>query len=136
MNDIDNAQEASVKRTESRKAAFTAAFLLIAVLLYLLAGLFFGFYIPCPFRTFTGLRCPGCGLSHAAVCLAHFDVRGAFRENALFIPVYAYLIYSFIKTFIPKKKDPHTGHDSGMWIDMIFLVIVIIWWIIRNVYGI
>ena len=119
---------------KDRKAALTAVFLLAAVLLYLAAGVFFDFYIPCPFRTLTGLRCPGCGLSHAAVCLTHFDLAGAFRENALFVPIYAYLIYTFIKIFIPKK--PHTGHDAGMWPDLIFLVIIIFWWIIRNIYGI
>ena len=78
------------QKEERRKAAFTAAFLLAAVLLYLTAGVFFDFFIPCPFRTFTGLRCPGCGLSHAA----------------------------------------------GMWIDLVFLVVIIFWWIIRNVIGI
>ncbi len=124
------------QKEERRKAAFTAAILLAAVLLYLTAGVFFDFFIPCPFRTFTGLRCPGCGLSHAAVCLTHLDIKGAFMANALFIPIYAYLIYTFIKTFIHKKKDPHTGHDAGMWIDLVFLVVIIFWWIIRNVIGI
>ena len=129
----DNAEK---QTTERRKAAFTAAFLLAAVLLYLAAGVFFGIFIPCPFRTVTGLRCPGCGLSHAAVCLTHLNIKGAFMANALFIPIYAYLIYTFIKTFIQKKKDPHTGHDAGMWIDLVFLVVILFWWIIRNVIGI
>ena len=129
----DNAEK---QTTERRKAAFTAAFLLAAVLLYLAAGVFFGIFIPCPFRTVTGLRCPGCGLSHAAVCLTHLDIKGAFMANALFIPIYAYLIYTFISEFVFNIKRNTTNDVINRRIDVVFLIVIILWWIVRNIISI
>lgn len=36
---------------------------------------------PCAFRTFTGLACPGCGLTRAAHALLHGDLALAFSLN-------------------------------------------------------
>lgn len=40
-----------------------------------------GFGIPCVFRLITGLKCPGCGVTHMALCLLRGDLSGAFYEN-------------------------------------------------------
>ena len=37
----------------------------------------------CLFRRFTGLLCPGCGMTHALIALLEFDVAKAYRANAL-----------------------------------------------------
>lgn len=42
---------------------------------------FTGIGIPCPIRTVTGYRCPGCGITHCAVNLLHGRVREAFEAN-------------------------------------------------------
>ena len=42
-----------------------------------------GFGIPCLFRLVTGLRCPGCGVTHMALCLLRGDLSGAFYENPM-----------------------------------------------------
>jgi hypothetical protein len=39
----------------------------------------------CPFRAFTGLPCPFCGGTTAAVKLGHFDVLGALRANPVMV---------------------------------------------------
>ena len=38
--------------------------------------------IPCVFRLVTGLKCPGCGVTHMCLALLQGDLSGAFRENA------------------------------------------------------
>ncbi|MGB7982629.1 MAG: DUF2752 domain-containing protein, partial [Candidatus Nanopelagicales bacterium] len=40
---------------------------------------------PCPWRTITGLDCPLCGSTRAAVALATGDVGAALDHNALFV---------------------------------------------------
>lgn len=114
------------------KAAIAAAFLLFSGLIYLLLGVFFDFYVPCPFRAVTGLKCPGCGLSHAATALVHLDFAGAMAENALFIPIFLYLAYAFYRVFIRKNKDP-LADKLGRRIDVIFLIVILLWWIVRNI---
>jgi hypothetical protein len=39
----------------------------------------------CPFRALTGLPCPFCGGTTAAVKLGHFDVLGALRANPVIV---------------------------------------------------
>ena len=51
--------------------------------------------IPCVFRSVTGLRCPGCGVTHMCLALLHGDLAGAFWENAAvlcLLPVLAGLL--------------------------------------------
>jgi len=42
----------------------------------------FGERLPkCAFRSLTGLLCPGCGNTHAVLCLLRGDVLGSLRNN-------------------------------------------------------
>ena len=55
----------------------------------LLGGAYFiwlsltGLGIPCPIRLVTGYLCPGCGITHCCMALAHLDFEAAFQANAL-----------------------------------------------------
>ena len=51
--------------------------------------------IPCVFRLVTGLKCPGCGVTHMCLALLRGDLYDAFRENAAvlcLLPVLAGLL--------------------------------------------
>ena len=64
-----------------------------------------GIYIPCPIRTVTGFLCPGCGISHYFVHMAHLEFKEAFHSNPyifffvpIAIPYWAFKTYGYIKT--------------------------------------
>ncbi|NEZ41014.1 DUF2752 domain-containing protein [Paenibacillus alvei] len=62
-----------------------------------------GISIPCFFYEFTGLYCPGCGLTRALASLLRIDIYQSFRLNALLYiipPVYllAYVLGGKYKT--------------------------------------
>lgn len=63
-----------------------------------------GIYIPCVFRKVTGLKCPGCGVSHMLVKMLHFDFRGAYAENQLlfFMLPALFLLLAVKIIFLPK----------------------------------
>ncbi|MBR7161246.1 MAG: DUF2752 domain-containing protein, partial [Clostridia bacterium] len=61
--------------------------------------------IPCPFRFFTGLQCPGCGISRMLIALLHLDLVSAFRYNPFIFltsPILCFAVfysdYLYIKT--------------------------------------
>ena len=61
--------------------------------------------LPCVFRLITGLKCPGCGVTHMCLRLLKGDLYGAFRENGAvlcLLPVGALLLVtwgvSYVKT--------------------------------------
>ena len=54
-----------------------AALLGLVVLIMLLSG------AGCPIKRFTGIPCPGCGMSRALLCLARLDIAGALRFHPL-----------------------------------------------------
>ncbi len=63
---------------------------------YLYARFVMPFMPPCLLRTFTGWKCPSCGMTHSVFALTHLDVVSALRENVM-IPlaaVFALLWYA------------------------------------------
>ena len=64
-----------------------------------------GMYVPCPIRMLTGYLCPGCGISHYFVHMAHLDFSAAFHDNQyifffvpIAIPYWIFKSYQYIKT--------------------------------------
>jgi hypothetical protein len=77
---------------------------------FIFSLILFGYFgidigIPCLFRLATGLKCPGCGLSHAFAHLLKLEFAEAWEHNKLaFIVLPAGLFY-LIKDFISFKKS-------------------------------
>ncbi len=92
------------------------------LVILLLAGILYAIWcnltelgIPCIFRLLLGIKCPGCGMTHAAVAMTHLDIAGAFSYNKLSVTVVPLLIvilliqeYRYIKTASRKISMPET----------------------------
>ncbi len=93
--------------------------------------------LPCIFNLITHLNCPGCGNSRAALAVLHLDFAGAFKYNALFPLEFAYIAYVFICSARQYIKTGKAYYDSPYKIiDMITLIIVLLWFVVRNLIGI
>ena len=92
-----------------------------------------GIGLGCPFYQLTGLQCPGCGNSRAALALLRLDLPGALQYNPLFPVEFGYLLWVLLSgcrhylttgrfSYLPKR----------IWIEITVLVLVVAWGILRN----
>ncbi|NET65307.1 MAG: DUF2752 domain-containing protein [Moorea sp. SIO1G6] len=91
-------------------------------------------YPPSPFRTLTGLYCPGCGTLRGLHQLLHGNVWAAFGLNPLMVLSLPYLIYSYICYSLPaftgRKVSPIFIKPAWIWL---MLKIILAYWILRNI---
>lgn len=100
-------------------------------LLYIL--FFNGIGIPCLFRKSTGLLCPGCGNSRAAMALLRLDLLSALQYNLLFPLEILYLawVYFFCcRQYLQGKGFSY--RPPCIAVDVTVLVLLLLWWVIRN----
>lgn len=82
--------------------------------------------IGCPIRWFTGISCPGCGMSRAFFSLLRLDFAGAFRYHPLIYPVILFVPYYFL------GSEKTHSRKAAKKILLIFLAILAIFlWIFR-----
>ena len=90
--------------------------------------------IPCLFYQWTGLLCPGCGLTHAAMALLDGNPLLALSPNPLF-PLYVFyagwIFLSVVWEYVKKKETPFSW--GPLWIHLSMLGTVILFWIVRNI---
>ncbi|RIX51456.1 DUF2752 domain-containing protein [Paenibacillus nanensis] len=81
--------------------------------------------IPCVFHEVTGLYCPGCGMTRAALALLELDFGQAFRYNLLIfflVPLYAVYVLAHRKQW----------RRTGRFIMAIMLAATILFGVLRN----
>ena len=101
----------------------------------LCAGLLYGFVliplgvrIPCLFYRFTGLRCPGCGITDLCLALLHGRFVPAYNWGlALSSPVLAWLAVRLWKTGACGKAEKA--------VSAALLVFLLSWGVVRNLWG-
>ena len=116
-----------------RKVLLPLAAIMMGGIIYVLAVKEFGFGIPCVFRLITGYLCPGCGMTHALVCVLSGEFKAALSCNALSITVLPavclYLLYRRIREAV-FEKDGFAAWEYAFLV-LIFAV-AIAYGIIRN----
>lgn len=117
--------------------------IIIAVVLVILTAVYFVYdpsspgpvrFPRCPFLVLTGLKCPGCGSQRALHALLSFNWSDVVKYNAMFVLVIPYLILFGIGLW---KKDeyPEFHNILNSYFSCILIGMIIIgWWILRNVF--
>jgi len=86
----------------------------------------FNIHIPCIFNKITGLDCPGCGMTRAALSLLDGNIYQAFRWNMLiFILIPLYSVYTILINIEKLTK-------WGKALELSMLALAIIFFILRN----
>lgn len=117
--------------------------ILTAAVLLALAAVYFMFdpntevvFPKCGFYVLTGWKCPGCGSQRALHALLHGDVLAAFRLN-MWIPV-AIIYIAFVVTamLFGKQGSRFSEIVTNKYLLAAFLVFTLLWFVLRNVYGV
>lgn len=127
----------------TKSQAKRLANVLVKLLVIAIAGIIYaniirstGFWLPCIFRTVTGLKCPGCGISHMCIALLAMDFTSAWLANPVLLTVSPAIIYIAMKQIITWIVF---GEQKMSKIDTIIVnalaVVLILWGIVRNMVG-
>jgi len=93
----------------------------------------------CPFANLTGHPCPGCGLTRAALALAHLDIAGAVRLHPLsplLVPLALVLGLDAARRYVfataaPSPWLPSLGRHQTTWFFALLSLLVLAVWIAR-----
>ena len=117
-------------------AAFLAGGVAAAVIYCLLDPARNAIFPKCPFLMLTGgLRCPGCGSQRAVHALLHLEFKEAFLYNPMVVISIPFLLLLALAA-IAKDTRPklYERMNSGL-LTKILLVIILGWWVFRNIAG-
>lgn len=92
-----------------------------------------GWGIPCPLRHFTGLQCPGCGLTRMCMALLHLDFHAAFAANPAILcllPVFAVNSIQLVWLYIYRAKTRSVPTDILNWL---MIGVLVIFGVLRNI---
>ena len=101
--------------------------LVIILILYVIIVDKTGMGIPCLFRLFTHLKCPGCGITHSLIALLHGNIYQAFKYHDLFIlslPFVIYLLVVYLYRYHKYHKYYLLKYENSItWILVILYVV-------------
>lgn len=120
-----------------------AYWIVVVVIGVLLIGVYksfapaeYAFFPKCPFLLFSGFRCPGCGSQRALHELFNMHFAAAFQQNMLLVISAPYILTGMV---IENIKNPSARllqirqHIFGGYAVWVVLVIVVSFWILRNI---
>ena len=115
----------------------------VVITVYFVFSMTTGIYISCPFRCITGLKCPGCGLTHMILYLLRGRMFSAFVCNPVLMLLVAYTssIRLLNRMYLCKRFIHINKYIDWILIwhydhQYISCIILVCWGIIRNIFGI
>lgn len=115
--------------------------IVLVIALFLLLYLYFNFnpsesklFPKCPFHSFTGLYCPGCGSQRAIHKFLHGDILEGVKHNFLIMLLPIILIYDWSIILFNKYSKSNIKnllHYSKTTYSI--LIIILLFWILRNI---
>lgn len=88
---------------------------------------------PCPFRSLTGLDCPGCGMTRGLHSLLRGDLVGAVDHNVLLVAFTIVAVVWFavrrISSLLGREPKPFR---IGLPLGIVLGVVVSAFWLLRN----
>lgn len=87
-----------------------------AISIVLKIGFSIDILIPCLWKTFFHIECPGCGLTRAFIEILHCNIIGAYNDNPLIfivLPIGVFYLYFDFKKFKKKQQCTYTQHHRN-----------------------
>ena len=118
-----------------RVLLLTAVMLGFAVGAFLLWKFGTGWTPGCLFRKWTGFECPGCGMTRATEATLHGRIGEAFAYNPVGMVLFpiAFAVCG-LKALAWARGAPSFEIPTGRWGATIIAIVVIGWWILRNLW--
>ena len=114
-----------------------AAMLVVAAVIYYVYDPATMPFPRCPFLVLTGWECPGCGSQRAIHSLLHLDIAAAWRYNAMLVLSIPYVVLLLVAEWLGRRRQSRlyrvVNSEVLIWS---YFVLVVAWWILRNVINI
>lgn len=114
------------------KLSLPIAIFAVGIFYFVINPSTFAYTPKCPFYTFTGLYCPGCGSQRALHDLLHGNIWAGLQHNFLLLLAIVLIGYKVYWSFRGTTKTTHNllHNNATPWV---ILALVIAFWILRNI---
>lgn len=111
-----------------------AVLLVLGFVYYALDPSVSGVFPRCKFLSLTGYKCPGCGSQRAIHALLHGDLSGAFRCNALLLVSIPWVALCLLAEAQRTRRPRLYARLNAPLLVWLFLIAVVLWWLLRNIF--
>ena len=118
-------------KTYLKKTTKTIIILFIIGSIYYIIYTATGIGIPCVFRQLTGLKCPGCGVTHMIAHLSQFEITAAYEDNQFLFLTWPFIVGELIYTTVLTARHKPMPRINQILL-LIYIVVLLIFAIIRN----
>ena len=111
------------------------AILLAIGFIYSLFYFIAGFGIPCPFKSLTGLYCPGCGISRMFMYMLKLDFQAAFSSNCVVFCVLPFFLAGVVRHWYRyiRYGDKELSRTENVLI-ILLVAVLLIFAVVRNIF--